>query len=123
MPVAASCRPRAARPDVQQLTGRAAPHPEHRVHDRHVGDAEPVQQHRDGVHQHGRLVGDDLHRRTEAGGVVAGVELDKRLADVPALAQLRARRTGSADTSLPAADMSTGPVIAASAAGASPCGP
>ena len=74
--------------DVEQLTGRAAPHPEHRVHDRLVGHPEPVQQHGDGVHQHRRVVGDDLHRRAEAAGVVCGVDRDERFADLPAPAEL-----------------------------------
>ncbi len=79
------------RPDVQQLTGRAAPHPQHRVHDRLVGHAEPVQQHGHGVHQHRRVVGDDLHRGTEPGRVVVRIELDERLPDPPPPAQLVVR--------------------------------
>ena len=50
-----------------------APHPEHGVHDRHVRHAEPVQQHGHGVHQHRRVVGDDLQRRTESARVVGRV--------------------------------------------------
>ena len=57
-----------------------APHPEHRVHDGLVGDPEPVQQHGDGVHQHRRVVGDDLQRGAEPAGVVVGVDRDEGLA-------------------------------------------
>ena len=49
----------------EQLARRIAAHAEHRIHDRRVGDAEPVQQHGDGVHQHRAVVGDDLDRRPE----------------------------------------------------------
>ena len=46
--------------NLQQLPCGPAAHPEHGVHDRRVGHTEPVQQHRYGVHQHRRVVGDDL---------------------------------------------------------------
>ncbi len=76
------CRPAA--------TSRSAPvgvasDPHRGVHERHIGHAEPVQQHGDRVHQHGGLVGDDLQRRAEAVGVTGGVDLDERLAGAAAV--------------------------------------
>ncbi len=105
-----TCRPR--RPAAMPSSSPAgpAPHPEHRVHDRLVGHPEPVQQHGDGVHQHRRVVGDDLQRGAEAAGSSA-VDRDECLAGLSLSAQAVVRRpAGAADISLPAADMSTGPV-------------
>lgn len=62
--------------DVQQSPGRVAAHAEDRVHDRGVRDAEPVQEHRDGVHQHRVLVGDELDGRADPVGIPGRVDLD-----------------------------------------------
>ena len=62
--------------DVEELTGRTAAHPEHRVHDGLVGDPDAVQQHGDRIHQHRGVVGDDLQCRPEAPGIVRGVHRD-----------------------------------------------
>ena len=64
-----------------------APRPEHRIHDGRVGHAEPVQQHRDGVHQHRRVVGDDLQRGPESSRVVVGVHRDAGVTDRAVAAQ------------------------------------
>ena len=111
-------------PHVEQFARRVAAHPEHGIHDRDVGDAQPVQQDRDGVHQHRALVGDQLERGPETAGVVGAVHRDLGLADRCAACRARLCAASIAgDTSLPMTDWSTGAVIAESAAGASPCGP
>ena len=61
------------RGDVEQFAVGPAAHPEQRIHDRAVGHAEAVQQHRHRIHQQCRVVGDDLQRRAEAAGVVGSV--------------------------------------------------
>jgi hypothetical protein len=89
--------------DLEKLPARTATRPEHRVHDREVGDSEPMQQHGDGLHQHRRVVGDDLQRRTESTRIVLGVHRNQGVPDVPALAQpvvriYQSRRYQTADS-------------------------
>ena len=62
--------------DVEQFTVRPATYAEQRIHDRAVGHAEAVQQHRHRIHQQRGVVGDDLQRRTETAGVVGPVHRD-----------------------------------------------
>ncbi len=49
--------------EIHQLAVGVAAHTKDRVHDGRVGHAVPVQQHRDRIHQHRRLLGDDLQGR------------------------------------------------------------
>ncbi len=73
--------------DRQQFPAGPAPHPEHRVHDGLVGHPEPVQQHGDGVHQHRRVVGDDLQGGTESSRVVVAVHGNPGIAEGPVLTE------------------------------------
>ena len=73
--------------DLQQFPTWPAPHPEHRIHDGLVGHPEPVQQHGHGIHQHRRVVGDDLQRGTESRGVVLGVDGNPGVAEGPVLTE------------------------------------
>jgi hypothetical protein len=77
----AGCVRVGGRPHVDELTRSVAADPERGIHDRGVRDAQPVQQHRDGVHQHLALVGDQLKSWPETAGVVGAVHRDLRLAD------------------------------------------
>ena len=109
--------------DRQQFAAGPPPRPEHRIHDGRVGHPEPVQQHGDGVHQHRRVVGDDLQRGAESGRVVVGVDRNPGVAEGPVPAQSvvgvdQGRRHQRARDV-----RSTGPVTAESAPGASPWGP
>ena len=88
-----------------------------------VGDAQPVQQHRDGVHQHRAVIGDDLKRGSEAAGFVGAVHGDLGLADRRAVRPTCACAASSAGDTLLAIDgRRPAAVIVESAAGAS-CGP
>ncbi len=62
--------------DAQQLSRGAAVHVEHRGQNRRVGDSKPVQQHRNGIHQHAAVLGDHLQRRTEPRGIVRPIDGD-----------------------------------------------
>ena len=69
----------AGRTELGQRAFGIATNPYRRVHQRDIGDAETVHQHRHRVHQHARLVGDDLQGGTEPGRIVGGSDRDERL--------------------------------------------
>ena len=70
-----------------------------------VGDAEPVQQHRDRVHQHRRVVGDDLQRRARnRAGSSAAYTATVVSPERPLRAQPVVRREQRGDTIVPATD-------------------
>jgi hypothetical protein len=73
--------------DCQQVTAGPPPRPEYRIHDGLVGHPEPVQQDRDGVHQHRRVVRDDLQRGSESSRVVIGVHRDAGVTEGAVAAQ------------------------------------
>ena len=75
------------RPQVEQFPGRSAAHPEHRVHDRGVRNAESVQQHRHRVHHHRGVVSDDLQCGAESPRIVCRVHRNAGVADGPVTAE------------------------------------
>ncbi len=70
----------AGRGHLEQGAVGVAADPKHRMHQPLVAHAQPVQEDRDRVHQHGGLIGDDLQGRPEASGVVGAVHPDQSLA-------------------------------------------
>ena len=73
--------------NAQQLSRRVAIDLENGGHHCRVGDPEPVQQHRDGIHQHAAVVGDHLERGPKPGGVVRRMDAHAAFTGWTALAE------------------------------------